>query len=97
MRKVSVLSARHSGLRRFDAEFDDVRVVRGSGGFGVPHDEVLCCMRRIQAGFFAMSGPIVLACPTDAFSRGRSTPPPRHVDAVGGVHSITAVMATVLA
>src|ERR687895_1933379 len=33
---------------------------------------------------FAMSSPIVLACPTDASSGGRSTPPPWHLDAVGG-------------
>ena len=31
-----------------------------------------------------MSSPIVLACPTDASSGGRSTPPPWHADAVGG-------------
>src|SRR5215207_9919559 len=33
---------------------------------------------------FAMSSPIVLACATDASSGGRSTPPPWHLDAVGG-------------
>jgi len=33
---------------------------------------------------FAISSPIVLACPTDASSGGRSTPPPWHPDAVGG-------------
>src|SRR5215212_10191178 len=33
---------------------------------------------------FAMSNPIVLACPTDASSSGRSTPPPWHADAVRG-------------
>jgi hypothetical protein len=38
---------------------------------------------------FAMSNPIVLACPTDASSSGWSTPPLWHVDAVGGVHPIT--------
>src|SRR3954468_589472 len=31
-----------------------------------------------------MSNPIVLACPTDASSSGRSTPPPWHADAVRG-------------
>src|SRR3954451_221553 len=33
---------------------------------------------------FAISNPIVLACPTDASSSGRSTPPPWHADAVRG-------------
>jgi hypothetical protein len=33
---------------------------------------------------FAISNPIVLACPTDASSSGWSTPPLWHVDAVGG-------------